>query len=193
MPNSPVMMISIDGMDQSKTTMPHQYRKTKGSEPLHGCDSGLMFMSLDGMDQGKTGIPHEKRTTKATDQLHPFATHVVSVLVYGGADPLIAFVNMADITKNSSLTVTIIMRALELQWQAMMKKGNGTFTHWSKRLHVTFDNSQGENLNEASACMRHDLQSIFTRSSASTALTPWVDVRTSLFGLTPTGKSIEAE
>ena len=115
---------------------------------IRSTEGEVMIISTDGMDQAKTILPHEKRVSKDTDCLFGLPTHIVSTLCYGGDQPIIGFINTPDLTKNSCLTVTNMHRAVEMQWEAHMEKNNGELKRWPKRLHVTFDNAQGENVNQ---------------------------------------------
>ena len=69
------------------------------------------------MDQAKTVLPHQTRNSHETDSLarSGLQTHVVSTVIFGGLIPIIGFVNLPDVWKNSSLTVTNIQSAIEMQ------------------------------------------------------------------------------
>ena len=108
----------------------------------------LWVLSTDGMDQAKTTLPHQKQEDHATNGMAGLQMHVVSTVVYGAPVPLIGLINMADLCKNSALTVTNLHRAIEIQWQAEMKKNGGELVEWPSRLHICFDNAPGENINK---------------------------------------------
>jgi hypothetical protein len=111
-------------------------------------DGDLWVLAIDGMDQSKTRLPHEKRSSHDTDSLDGLPLHVVSVVVYGGFTPLIGLINDPSVTKNSCLTVTNIHRAIELQWTASVEaSASKKIVRWPSRLHITFDNAVGENIN----------------------------------------------
>jgi hypothetical protein len=112
-----------------------------------GGESEVMLLSIDGMDQAKTVLPHEQRSSKDTDGMYGLPVHVVSAFVFGGLKPIIGFLNLPDISKNGSLTVANIHRAIQLQFLAHLEKHGGNLVSWPKRLHVCFDNAVGENLN----------------------------------------------
>jgi len=107
----------------------------------------LMVLVIDGMDQAKTTLPHQVRTSKDTDG-PGLGVHVVSVFMFGGDLPILGFLNLQDITKNSSLTVVNIHRAIELQFEKIVQNNNCQLARWPKRLHICFDNAVGENINQ---------------------------------------------
>jgi hypothetical protein len=134
-------------------------------------DGDLMLLTTDGMDQAKTRLPHIIRQNHITDSLRGLPCHVVSTICFGGLNPLLGFVNDPSVSKNSSLVVASIHRALELQWEAQMERSlDGTVYRWPSRLHVCFDNAQGENVNSnvfryLGALVKHG---IFTRVTVGT-------------------------
>lgn len=105
-----------------------------------------MLLSIDGMDQSKTALPHELRNSKDSDAYPGIGVHATSVFIFGGLVPIIGFLNLPDVEKNSSLTVTLIHRALGLQWEAQINK-HSKLVNWPPRLHICFDNAPGENMN----------------------------------------------
>jgi hypothetical protein len=111
-------------------------------------DGDLWVLAIDGMDQAKTRLPHEMRTSKDTDSSEGLPLHIVSVVVYGAFVPIIGLINDPSVTKNSCLTVTNIHRAIELQWTASVEaSASKKIVRWPSRLHITFDNAVGENIN----------------------------------------------
>lgn len=106
-----------------------------------------MVCVIDGMDQAKTSIPHQVRNSKDTDGIPGLGVHVVSAFAFGGASPIMGFLNLPDISKNSSLSVMNIHRAIDLQFEEHLKKNDGKLITWPKRFHVVFDNAVGENIN----------------------------------------------
>ena len=126
----------------------------------------MWVLSTDGMDQSKTTMPHPRRETKSTEPWHGLMTHVVSTVIFGAPVPLLGFVNLADIAKNSSLTAQTLMRTLEIQWKKLveMKQASDDYARanalpvvegpipagsWPERLHICFvDNAVGENMNK---------------------------------------------
>ena len=98
------------------------------------------------MDQAKTTIPHQIRNSKTTDTMENLPVHCVSVFAFGGPKPILGFLNLPDLTKNSSMTVSILHRSITKQIEAHIEKF-GDLRNWPKRLHICFDNAVGENLN----------------------------------------------
>jgi hypothetical protein len=110
----------------------------------------LAVLSTDGMDQSKTTLPHRIRYSKETEAKREFAldVHVNSTFMFGSSIPLHAFVNLGELTKNGSLTVSYIARVLEKTFKAAPKDADGKLKEWPRRLHLCFDNAVGENLNK---------------------------------------------
>lgn len=129
-----------------------------------------MVLCTDGFDQAKTCLPCLKDYSHVIDGLKPaggIGVHAVSTVCFGGPEPLLGFLNFADINKNSSLTVTNLHRAITRQLEALLKKDQARvddflkanpllsgadeaqvkLASWPRRLHVCFDNAVGENLN----------------------------------------------
>lgn len=105
-----------------------------------------MLLTIDGMDQAKTKLPHQVRNSKDTDHYPGIGVHALSVFVFGGLVPIIGFLNLPDIEKNSSLTVTSMHRAIQLQYNAQFAT-HGKLVNWPPWLAVFFDNARGENMN----------------------------------------------
>ena len=124
-----------------------EYERLRDHAKTAGTDTWVL--STDGMDQSKTTAPHTKQETKDTDSLQGLGMHVVSTVVFGAPEPLLGFVNLDDVAKNSALTVATLMRTLEIQWEKTLENAakGGKPATWPKRLHICFDNAQGENLN----------------------------------------------
>ena len=112
-------------------------------------DGGMRVFVLltDGMDQAKTELPAEMRPSKDTEGIPGLGVHVVSTFVFGGLQPILGQLNLPDVKKDSGLTVTNIHNAITRQFDALLAKHEGKLTSWPERLHVVFDNAEGENLN----------------------------------------------
>lgn len=112
-------------------------------------------------------MPHLVRESKDTDQYKgAIPVHVVSQFVFGAPIPILGFINLADIVKNSSLTVVNIHRSITMQFEQLMNEERMRIEHvksinpdaqddeciprlstWPRSLHICFDNAGGENIN----------------------------------------------
>jgi hypothetical protein len=123
--------------------------------------------SGDGLDQAKSEMPHLQRQSHNTEEYKgAIPVHVVSAFVFGGPIPILGFINLADIVKNSSLTVVNMHRSITMQFDVLLEKEKERIEElkrsnprlsdeecrlklptWPRRLHICFDNAGGENIN----------------------------------------------
>ena len=146
-----------------------EYTNIRNLAKQKGGELEVFLLATDGMDQSKTALPRKIDCSHKLDAVKgALPTHVVSTLVFGGLQPIMAQINFPDVVKNSALTVVNMAKAIELQFEALMKKEKerkNIFTNenpdkidseeaeeklrsWPKRLHICMDNAVGENINQ---------------------------------------------
>ena len=114
-------------------------------------------ITFDGMDQAKTRLPSRIRYSKSLEARPRLGVHAVGAFCFGAPVPVIGICNFPDLIKDSSLSITVLERILDMQFKKLTdihakdKDGNTippVEFQWPRSIHLVFDNTSAEAKNQ---------------------------------------------